>query len=305
MALAAAQRPSRLAPWALRVVLLSLQLIVAAAALHRMAAFSTSVAVNLMLIGLGGCVLAVLLALAAMARIWHFGHSGAGQASAALLVGCLTLLAPAYYLPSTLRDTSISDVATDPTNPPVFVALARARLSAGAPADAAELTPPAPELELEPLVVDRSASDVFDLANDVIRQLDLTIAAEEAPGFGSETGSIEATERTMILGLTDDVAIRITPVGNRTRVDIRSAARYPRLDFGRNGERVRSIARKLQSGIDASLASDPALADAAPAPDVGLKPAGTSGAGTGVRRKKRGPAPRGAPDGPAPTISQR
>ena len=302
MSLAASQRPTLLAPWSLRVVLLALQLIAVVAVLHRLAAFPTDVAVNLMLLSFAGCALAVLLAIAAMVQIWRFGAPGIGNASIALLVGCLILIVPAYYLPSTLRDASISDVATDPLNPPQFVALAKTRTAAGVIGDTKTLPSAAPELELEPLTTERSAGDVFDLANEVMRQLDLNIVAEEAPGFGSETGSIEATERTLVLGLTDDIAIRISPQGGKTRVDIRSSARYPRLDFGRNGERVRQIYNKLQSGIDASVPSDPALADAAPASDA--KPAGMSGAGTGLRRKKRVPAQRGVPDAPAPIVSQ-
>jgi uncharacterized protein (DUF1499 family) len=306
MSLAATQRPTRLAPWALRVVLLALQLILAAAVLHRMAAFSTAVAVNLMLIGFAGCLLAALLALAAMVQVWRRGGAGAGNAASALVIGALALTAPAYYLPAALGDASVSDVATDPKNPPAFIALAKPRLAAGAAVDAATLQPAPAELELEPLLLDRSPSDVFDLANDVMRQLDLNIIAEEAPGFGSEAGSIEATERTLILGLTDDIAIRIVPEGVRTRVDIRSAARYQRLDFGRNGERVKIIARRLQSGVDSSVPSDPALAaDAEQAVQPAVKPAGTSGAGTAVRRKKRAPAQRGVQGAPGLTASQR
>ncbi len=304
MSLAAAQRPTRLAPWALRLVLLALQLILAAAVLHRLAAFSTSVAVNLMLIGFAGCLLAALLAIAAMIQVWRLGGPGAGHAATALLIGGLALIAPAYYLPSTLGDASVSDVATDPANPPAFVALVKARTAAGAAAETTALHLAAPELELEPLLVERSATDVFDLASDVVRQFDYNIVAAEAPGFGTEAGTIEATERTMILGLTDDIAIRIVPEGGRTRVDIRSAARYPRLDFGRNGERVRAIARKLQTGIDASVPSEPALAAETSPAQPGVKPAGTSGAGTAVRRKKRAPAQRGAPNAPAPITSQ-
>jgi uncharacterized protein (DUF1499 family) len=304
MSLAAFQRPTWLAPWSLRLVLLALQLIVATAILHRVAAFSTPVAVNLMVLSLAGCALAILMALGAMVQIWRLGVAGIGNASTALLIASLTLVLPAYYLPSTLRDTSISDVATDPASPPPFVALAKTRLAAGVPADPAALQPAAPELELEPLITERAPGDVFDIANDVMRQLDLNIVAEEAPGFGSDIGTIEATERTMILGLTDDVAIRISPAAGRTRVDIRSSARYPRLDFGRNGERVRAIAIRLQAGIESTVPSEPEVAEAAPGVEPAVKPAGTSGAGTGNRRKKRAPAQRGAPDAQAPIVSQ-
>ncbi len=280
-------------PWSLRVLLLAIQLIITTAVLHRFAAFPTAVAVNLVLVSLAACALAMLMGTLALAQVWRLGVPGSGPAATALALGGLVLIVPAYYLPMALRESSVFDIATDREHPPLFQALAKTRLAAGIIVDA-PLQPVAdPEQELEPVITDRSPGDVFDLTNEVMRQMDLNIVAEEAPGFGSEEGTLEATERTIILGLTDDISIRIRPGDGHTRVDIRSAARYPRLDFGRNAERVHSIARKLQSGIDASVPSDPALAaDASQAPTAGTaKVAGTSGAGTGTRRKKRGLVP--------------
>jgi len=116
------------------------------------------------------------------------------------------------------------------------------------------------------------------------------------------------TDKTWVLGLVDDISIRIGARDGQTRVDVRSAARYPRLDLGRNAERVQIIVRKLRAAIDSSVPSDPAVASDTPA-NLGpatLKPgAGTAGAATVLRRKKRAPSQPGAPSGRAPTAGPR
>ena len=309
MHLTASQRSTVLAPWSLRIVLLALQLVLATAVLHRFAAFPTAVAVNLMLLSFAGCALAVLLAILALVQIWRHGSSGTGAAASALLVGGLLLIVPAYYLPLALRDTPIADVATDRSHPPAYQALGRIRLAAGIDPSVPPVTTAGPDSDLEPIVTTRSPGDVFDLTNDIMRQLDFNIVAEEAPGFSSEDGTIEATERTAVLGLTDDISIRISPDNGQTRIDLRSAARYPGLDFGRNAERARMMVRKLQSSIDANVPADPALAANAPLAaeaDAGdaKKPSDTSGAATVLRRKKRSPVPAGAPSAPGQTTSR-
>jgi hypothetical protein len=43
------------------------------------------------------------------------------------------------------------------------------------------------------------------------------------------------------MGFRDDVAVRIRAVGQGARVDVRSASRYGRHDFGTNAARVRAL----------------------------------------------------------------
>ena len=58
-------------------------------------------------------------------------------------------------------------------------------------------------------------------------------------------GRIEATATTLLFGFKDDVAIRITPDGAGSRVDVRSLSRVGRSDFGTNAKRVRAYLRAL------------------------------------------------------------
>ena len=64
---------------------------------------------------------------------------------------------------------------------------------------------------------------------------------ERPPQPGRRDGYIEAVARTPIMGFRDDVAVRIRAVGQGARVDVRSASRYGRHDFGTNAARVRVL----------------------------------------------------------------
>jgi uncharacterized protein (DUF1499 family) len=286
-------------------VLLSAQLLLVTAVLHRFAALQTTVAVNLMALAFIAAAIAGLGGIAALVQIWRNGWSGTAAAAGALFLGAGLLIIPTYYLPVIMRGGGGFDASTNPAHPPVFQARGTVRRSAGVDPALPPVGSAGTDLILEPVLTTRSPSDVFDLANDMMRQLDLNIVAEEAPGFGAADGTIEATDRTFVLGLVDDIAIRISVEGGQTRIDIRSAARYPRLDLGRNAERVQLIARKLRASIDTSVPTEPAAADTA-GDQAGAKPVGGSSApATALRHKKRGLAQPGAPRAQAPIVELR
>jgi uncharacterized protein (DUF1499 family) len=51
-------------------------------------------------------------------------------------------------------------------------------------------------------------------------------------------GTIDADQQSRWFGFTDDIAVRITPNGSGSRIDVRSASRQGRGDFGVNAVRV-------------------------------------------------------------------
>ena len=306
MTLPRMQPTTPFAPWSLRLLSLAMQLLVLTLVLHRFASLPTAVAINLMSVAFAACAVAALVGLTGLVQIWRHGSHGAGAATASLLFGAALLIIPAYYVPGMMHSSGGYDVSTDGAQPPVFRALAKARANAGLVSLAAGASEPPGELVIAPIQTTRSPGDVFDLANEVVKQLDLNIVAEEAPGFGEADGTLEATERTLLLGLTDDIAIRIGTRGVATRIDVRSAARYPRLDLGRNWQRVQLIVQKLQASLDASVPTDGNVtAEAGDATAEAAKStAGSGGVTTGLRRKKRGPAQANAQGGPIPTTSR-
>ena len=58
-------------------------------------------------------------------------------------------------------------------------------------------------------------------------------------------GRIEATDTSLLFGFKDDIVIRVVALGAGSRVDLRSASRVGRGDFGVNARRVRKFLRAL------------------------------------------------------------
>jgi hypothetical protein len=52
------------------------------------------------------------------------------------------------------------------------------------------------------------------------------------------------------MGFRDDVVVRIRPDPDGARVDIRSASRYGRHDFGTNASRIASLSEAIDDAID-------------------------------------------------------
>ncbi|HTT82757.1 MAG TPA: DUF1499 domain-containing protein [Rhizomicrobium sp.] len=61
----------------------------------------------------------------------------------------------------------------------------------------------------------------------------------------SQGGFIQATDTTLLFGLTDDIVLRVRPAGIGARLDIRSRSRVGESDFGRNAARIRAYRNKL------------------------------------------------------------
>jgi uncharacterized protein (DUF1499 family) len=51
------------------------------------------------------------------------------------------------------------------------------------------------------------------------------------------------------MGVRDDVVIRITPIGQGTRVDVRSASRFGAHDLGANASRIRSLLEDIDDVV--------------------------------------------------------
>ncbi len=85
------------------------------------------------------------------------------------------------------------------------------------------------------------------------RAFDRALAVAKAKGWrivktDPEAGVIDANQQSRWFGFTDDIAIRVSPAGAGSRVDIRSAARQGRGDFGVNAARVRGYLAALREG---------------------------------------------------------
>ena len=246
-------KEAREAVWARRVALFFVQLLILTVLLHRFASLTTPAAMNLIAVSIAGLFLAIGIAVGSIVRIWFGGQSGASQAFAAILIACVGLAAPLYFLSLALTLPRLTDVETTPDEPLDFKMLAGMR-----PAGSNPITEP-DEAEIEaqdqaypdigPMALERSAPEVFSLVHEAVERLGWTIVLNEAPG---ETGAgrIEATDRTLIMGFTDDVVVQVKGDDAHTVIDVRSVSRYGLHDLGANAKRIRDLFAEVTAALE-------------------------------------------------------
>ncbi|MGD9785706.1 MAG: DUF1499 domain-containing protein [Hyphomicrobiaceae bacterium] len=267
--------------WTARIALFALVLLITAILLHRFLGLRTPVFLTLVQLVLAAAAVSLLIGLFSAVRIWRHG----GQGTARILTGAavsLGLLAwPLAYVPKMRQLPMINDVTTAPGNPPKFEELAggRARPANGAGYTAAfAVAQAAAYPDLKTMRIERSAEETFDVVQEAVRRQKLKIVREQPPTAENDrTGVIEATDRTLIVGFYDDIAIRVGGSDSEALVDLRSASRFGRHDFGRNAERLRALMREIVARLEATVSGE---ARSRPAPPSARKDAD----------RKKGPA---------------
>jgi uncharacterized protein (DUF1499 family) len=275
------QPVSRLAIWARRLALFSLAatfvaiIIVRSGALDIVPALST----------LGGALVlacvAILLALASGVVIWRDGIGGGRYAAAALFIGCALIAYPAYLGLKAYRLPAIYDITTDPIDPPQFDAVARLRPRDANPVAYAGLYAAeqqnAAYPDIAPDETTATPQEAYNAAMKVIAKRRWRVVdarppqarvADARPAADSaiRDGIIEAVARTPILGFRDDVVVRVRSTADGARIDVRSASRYGRHDFGTNASRVRNLIDDIDTVLSTPAPEKPEKKAPAPAP---------------------------------------
>jgi len=285
---------SRLAIWARRVALFSLVATLVAVIVVRSGALEIVPALSTLAGALVLAVVAILLGCGAGIAIWFEGLGGVREAVSALLIGFALIAYPLYIAISAYHLPGIYDITTDPIDPPQFDAIARLRPRDANPTTyeglyAAEQQQVAYS-DIAPDDTDSSPQEAYDAAMKVIakRRWRVVDARPPQPALprlvdtrtpqapAMRDGVIEAIARTPILGFRDDVVVRVRATPDGARIDVRSASRYGRRDFGTNASRV----RKLIDDIDVVLATP--VPEKKPPPAA--KPAQPAAKGASTRR---------------------
>lgn len=200
-------------------------------------------------------LLALLLAGAACITMWRTGRRGVRPTLGGVALAALLLAWPAWLSAQALRLPVLNDVTTDGRDPPQFSQSRAALAARGGRAPPA--VPPSPAgraayPDLQPILLDAEADDAFQTALKAAAARGWTIIdrAPPNPGRGG-LGHIDAVDRTAIMGFPEDVTIRIRPLAGQTRLDLRSASRIGRNDFGSNARRIELFAQEVQAQAEA------------------------------------------------------
>jgi hypothetical protein len=255
---AGGQPPSFLAMWTSRLAVFAALAAIVTAVLHRTLLLPTPVAITLAIAAIAGALLALVMAIVAGLDIWVTGRQGAARVLCGSVVALGLLAVPAGAWVVSLSWPQINDVSTDVVEPPDFTEAKDERAAA-----ANSVTYPGESFakiqrvsypDLKTLVLPRSADDAYELVLQALSKLKYKTTLELPPEVEENApGFIEFSDRSLILGLVDDVVIRVQGEDQSSRIDVRSASRYGANDFGRNAERVRSILKEIAGRFEASV----------------------------------------------------
>ncbi|MCX7314392.1 MAG: DUF1499 domain-containing protein [Alphaproteobacteria bacterium] len=206
-------------------------------------------------------VIAMVLAFGSLIVIWRDGSRGLGHAFTAIGIGLLLLAYPAYLGSRAYTLPMINDITTDALDPPRFDVLARLRprgTAEYAGLYAAELQRKAYS-DIETLSVSATPKLAYDAAMAVIVRRKWRVLVDRPPQPPRRDGVIEAVALTPVMGFRDDIALRVRAESDGAKIDVRSASRYGRHDFGSNASRIRS----LLEDVDDRLTNDSEKAERA------------------------------------------
>jgi uncharacterized protein (DUF1499 family) len=246
---------SRLAIWARRCALFALTAAILSVLIVRSGILEPIPALSTLGGALAVAALGILLALGAFIAIWKDGIGGAGYAFAAIGIGFALIAYPSYLGYRATKLPMINDITTDPIDPPKFDVLARLRPRGTveyAGLYAAELQRKAYP-EVEPLNVTATPKLAYDAAMAAMLRRKWRVVVDRPPQPGRRDGQIEAVARTTIMGFREDVVLRVRAVEDGARIDVRSASRYGRTDFGSNAARIRSLLDDIDARVTASV----------------------------------------------------
>ena len=246
---------SALATWARRLAIFSAVATIVSILVVRFGFLEMKPALATFFGALACAGLSILVSLAAFAAIWQNGTRGMGRILTALPLDALILAYPAYLAVQYRNLPAIHDITTDPINPPRFDALARLRGTDGAntavyaglySAEQQRAAYP----DIAPVDLDVPAARAFEIVQKLVARRKWIVIDERAPLPPQRPGHIEAIAKTPVMGFREDVAIRITPDGDGSRVDIRSSSRYFEHDFGSNAARVSSLIDDINTAAE-------------------------------------------------------
>jgi uncharacterized protein (DUF1499 family) len=247
------EKRSALAAWSGRLGIFALVVAALSAVVVRTGLLEIGPALATFGAALVCAALAVLLALASSVPIWRQGKTGIGRAVLGLFLGAALLAYPAYLGSRALKLPAINDITTNPADPPRFAVLARLRPrgSSDYPGQATAALQRQAYSVIEPLQVSATPQVAYEATLALVHKRKWRVVDALAPSPARRNGTIEAIAQTMLMGFRDDIAIRVSPAGSGAQIDMRSASRYGKQDFGANAARIVSFLSDLDDVISA------------------------------------------------------
>ena len=246
---------SRLASWSRNLAIFSVVAVLVSVLIVRFGFLELKPALATFFGALAFALLSILVGLAGAIAIWQDGSRGISRILVAFLISAALLAYPAYHALQYRKLPRIHDITTDPIEPPRFDALARLRSGDGTnPAVYAGLYSAEQQRiaypDIETVELEIPVQRAYEITLQLVNKRKWLVIDERSPQPPRRIGRIEAVARTPIMGFREDVSIRVTPDGEDSRVDIRSASRYFESDLGSNAARVRKLIDDINTAAE-------------------------------------------------------
>jgi uncharacterized protein (DUF1499 family) len=246
---------SRAAVWSLRLSIFALAVAAVAVVVIRfqlvdvpagLAVFGSAIIID--------CV-ALLLAGSAAVVIWRTGRRGVGPTLSGAFLALVLLAWPGWLAAQAVRLPVLNDVSTDIADPPQFSLSRKATEARGGrtplnPSALVRQQQRAAYPGVQAMLLELEADEAYQLVLKAVVARGWKIVDQAAPGGRGGLGHVDAVARTLVMGFPDDITIRIKPLAGQTKIDVRSASRYGRNDFGVNARRIENFAQEMQNQID-------------------------------------------------------
>ncbi len=216
----------------------------------------------------------------AVTAIWQNGQRGIGSVVFSGIL-CLGIYAwPLFLAVQAYRLPQLRDISTDVADPPEFSSTPAAMAARGnyvPPQVAPEARAPQRRAypQVQPILIDLDMPQACQLVEKAVQAMRWKTmewvtyplpappqaqpakpvqgrrASPPPPAPPVVTGCrLDATDRTGLMGLVEDVTVRLRRSGGQTRIDVRSASRFGPHDLGSNARRILAFAQEIQTQLD-------------------------------------------------------
>lgn len=251
------ERRSRAARLSRGSAIFAVILFVVAGAAHRFGRIDTET--FLWTLGLEAVlvVLALVTFLLAFHRMWTRGDKVGTNLVVAGFFLLIALIPVGFLVYRGVTTPMLHDISTDTENRPLLSAVPNPTPAMNVPRAMTEQEAEE-QLAAYPTVIGHA----YTLPPERIRQIIVTLVTNRGwrivrdfPELGGPSATLNAVAGTLLLGFPSDVAIRVADEEAETYVDMRSASRYGRHDFGDNATRI----ERFFDDLDAAVLADTAM----------------------------------------------
>jgi len=278
------RKVSNSAIWCRRLAIFAVFYFAAIIILHRLDRLESTYAVNLLGFGFVVLVISILFAVRAMIQLWNVGAKGGKKTIFGLSLSLIMISPFIYYALLAMRYPPINDISTHSIDRPKFSesTLNLRRLKGVSEAndvisqideddlDAILFAYP----EISPRRYPAGSERVFKAVREIVKErgwqvTDIRRRAGQVDPPGNNSGQsnanlvkvdeleqdgekdilIDAVTSTLYFSFKNDVVIKIVSEEDNTLVEMRSAGRWGRHDFGENARIITNFMRDLDKSL--------------------------------------------------------